>query len=90
MLARNHRLVLEGASTKAAPSGPTDPQLHVFTPGGTSSIITTNGKSYLLGNGRAYPVDDPADAAHGAAAAARQNVPSTPGTPGRVPADWIA
>jgi len=59
----NHRLVLEGSSTKCAPSGPTDPQLHVFTPDGTS-IVTTNGRAYLLGGGRAFSIDDPAKAAH--------------------------
>lgn len=88
VLARNHRLVLEGAGTKAAPSGLTDPQLYVFTSGGTG-IVTTNGRNYLLGRSRAYPVDDLAAAAHGAAAAACRNVPGTSGTRGRVPAGWI-
>lgn len=59
---RRHRLVLEGAGTKCAPSGPADPQLHVFTPCGTS-IVTTNGRTYLLSSGRACPADDPAQAA---------------------------
>ena len=79
-IVRIHRLVLEGASTKCAPSGLTDPQLFVFTSAGTS-IVTTNGRTYLLGSGRAYPVDDPANAAHGAAACH-----AVPGAAGRGPA----
>jgi hypothetical protein len=82
ILARNHRLVLEGASTKCAPSGPTDPQLHIFTPGGTS-ITTTNGKAYLL-DGDRYPAGDP----DGAAAAACRH--AAPSTPGRGPAGGVA
>jgi hypothetical protein len=31
VLARRHRLVLQGVRTKCEPSGPTDPQLHIFT-----------------------------------------------------------
>jgi len=73
VLARNRRLVLDGASAKCAPSGPTDPQLHIFAPGGTS-IVTTNGRTYLV-HGDRYPADDP----HGAAAAAcRHAVAGTP------------
>ena len=61
-IVRNHRLVLKGASTKCAPSGLTDPQLYVFTPTGTS-IVTTNGGTYLLDGSRAYPVHGLAQAA---------------------------
>jgi len=59
---RRHRLVLDGTGARAAPSGPTDPQLYVFTPGGTR-IVTTSGRAYLLGSGRACPASDPAQAA---------------------------
>ncbi len=62
VLARNHRLVLKGASTRCAPSGPTDPQLHIFTPDCTD-IATTHGSAYHFATGRAYPADDPARAA---------------------------
>jgi len=73
VLARNHRLVLEGASTRCAPSGLTDPQLYIFSPAGTS-IITTSGRTYLV-HGDKYPADDP----HGAAAAAcRHAMAATP------------
>jgi hypothetical protein len=57
-----YRLVLEGAGTRAAPSGPGDPQLHVFATGGTR-VVTTDGCAYLLSGGRACPVDDPDQAA---------------------------
>jgi hypothetical protein len=75
-----HRLVLEGTGTKAAPSGPTNPQLHVFTPGGTS-IVTTNGRTYLLDDRRACPADDPAQAARTLQLAGRTD------PPGQHPAD---
>ena len=66
-------LVLEGASTRCAPSGLTDPQLYIFSPAGTS-IITTSGRTYLV-HGDKYPADDP----HGAAAAAcRHAMAATP------------
>ena len=77
------RLVLEGGKTNCAPSGPTDPQLHIFIPGGTR-IVTTNGRTYLLDGSRAYPVDDPAVAAHGALAA------TAPGTQRRDPDGGVA
>jgi hypothetical protein len=62
VLARHHRLVLRGGRSPCEPSGPTDPQLHVFTPAGTR-IITTDGTSYLHGDGTVCPADDPARAA---------------------------
>jgi len=62
VLARHHRLVLSGGSTKCAPSGPTDPQLHIFTPEGTD-IATTHGSTYHFASGDAHPADDPARAA---------------------------
>jgi len=70
VLARNHRLVLEGRSVKAAPSGPTDPQLHVFAPGGTR-VVTASGRAFLLGGDR-YPAGDPHEAV---AAACRHAAP---------------
>ncbi len=82
VLARTHRLVLEGASAKSTPSGPTDPQLRIFTTGGTS-IATTNGRTYLI-DGDTYPAGDP----HAAAAAACRN--AVPVTAGRGPAGWTA
>jgi len=62
VLARHHRLVLEGGSTRCAPSGPTDPQLHIFTPHGTD-IATAHGSAYHFATGPAYPADDPGQAA---------------------------
>lgn len=58
---RRRRLVLEGAGTKCAPSGPTDPQLYIFTPCETN-IVTTNGRTYFLSGRRACPADDLAQA----------------------------
>jgi hypothetical protein len=63
VLARTRRLVLGTKPHKRPePSGPTDPQLHVFTPDGTA-IITTDGTSYLSRDGSAYLADDSAQAA---------------------------
>lgn len=62
VLARNHRLVLQYNRVPSGPSGPTDPQLHIFTPGGTD-IATTDGSTYNLASGEKYPADDPAAAA---------------------------
>lgn len=54
--------MLGGGRTKCAPSGPTDPQLHIFTPNGID-IATTSGDSYLFASGHVHPADDPARAA---------------------------
>jgi hypothetical protein len=62
VLARYHRLVLGGGSSKCEPSGPTDPQLHIFTPDGTD-IATARGSTYHFASGHAHPADDPARAA---------------------------
>jgi hypothetical protein len=67
VLARRHRLVLHGGRTtpvpaRFEPSGPTDPQLHIFTPDGTD-IATAHGSTYHFTSGRAHPADDPARAA---------------------------
>ena len=62
VLARHHRLVLEGGSTGCAPSGPTDPQLHIFTPDG-ADIATARGSAYHFATGPEYPADDPGQAA---------------------------
>ncbi|HXP20789.1 MAG TPA: hypothetical protein VN840_14190, partial [Streptosporangiaceae bacterium] len=51
-----------GGRTKCAPSGPTDPQLHIFTPDGTD-IATTRGSTYHFASGHAHPADDPSRAA---------------------------
>jgi len=62
VLARHHRLVLGGGRNKCEPSGPTDPQLHIFTPDGTD-IATTDARTYHFASGHAHPADDPAHAA---------------------------
>ena len=63
VLARNHRLVLRWYSAGPfGPSGPTDPELHVFTPSGTA-VATTDGTAYRLASGFNYPAADPAAAA---------------------------
>jgi hypothetical protein len=72
VIVRRHRLVLEGASTKAATSGQTDPQLHVFIPGGRS-VVTASGQGYLLG-GCAFPASDAASAADALRRAADREV----------------
>ncbi len=62
VLARNHRLVLRYNRAPCEPSGLTEPQLHIFTPGGTD-IATTDGTVYVLTNDRQHPASDPAGAA---------------------------
>ena len=62
VLARNHRLVLQYNRVPSGPSGMTDPQLHIFAPGGTD-IATTDGSTYHLASGQEYPAADPAAAA---------------------------
>jgi hypothetical protein len=61
VLARRHRIVLR-ADQPIGPSGLTNPELHIFAPGGTY-IATTDGTTYRLASGPEYPVDDPAGAA---------------------------
>jgi len=59
-----HRLVLRYSDEPPhAPSGPTDPALHVF--GRIPDVITTNGTCYRLRNGQEFPISD-----HSALAAA--------------------
>jgi len=65
VLARRHRLVLQGGRTRCEPSGPTDPELHIFTPDGTD-IATTRGSAYHFASGHAHPAADPARAAQAA------------------------
>jgi hypothetical protein len=62
VLARQHRLVLRGGRRPCEPSGPTDPQLHIFTPDGTD-IATTRASTYRFASGLVHPADDPARAA---------------------------
>jgi hypothetical protein len=65
VLARTQRLVLRWNSPNPGPyrpSGPTDPQLHIFTPDGTA-VATTDGTTYHLAAGQQCPADDPAGAA---------------------------
>jgi hypothetical protein len=62
ILARNHRLILRYNQTPCAPSGLTDPQLHIFSPEGTD-IATTDGTSFSLASGPQYPAASPIAAA---------------------------
>jgi hypothetical protein len=63
VLARTHRLVLRWrTSGPFGPCGLTDPQLHIFTPAGTT-IATTDGTAYHLASGQDCPAADPAAAA---------------------------
>lgn len=61
VLARCQRLVLR-SDQPIAPSGLTDPQLHIFGPDGTD-IATTDRTTYHFASGPEYPVSDPAGAA---------------------------
>jgi hypothetical protein len=61
VLARRRRLVLR-ANQPVTPSGPTDPQLHMFAPGG-ADVAATDGSTYRFGSGGEYPANDPAGAA---------------------------
>ena len=78
VLARNHRLILHGDRSTWAPSGLTDPQLHIFVPECTD-IATTDGSSYKLASGDQYPGADPAavaaDIRHGRRAQFRADLP---------------
>ncbi len=62
VMARKQRLVLRYNPSPSAPSGPVDPQLHIFAGDGTD-IATTDGASYSLASGGQYPAGDPAAAA---------------------------
>jgi hypothetical protein len=62
VLARNHRLVLRYNTVPCEPSGLTNPELHIFTPRGTTTA-TTDGTTYLFGDGRQLPAGNPAAAA---------------------------
>ena len=56
-LAGRQRLVLKYTEEPPhAPSGPTDPALHVF--GSDPTVITTDGVVYRLRDGREFPVAD--------------------------------
>ncbi len=61
VLARNHRLVLKYNDSPVAPSGLTDPVLHVLIPSGTRAV-TTDGTSYCCQSTGQWPVTDPAAA----------------------------
>ena len=61
-LARNHRLVLRYSEPCSAPSGLTDPTLHILG-GDQTGIVTTNGTVYSLPGGQQCPVSNPAQAA---------------------------
>jgi hypothetical protein len=62
-LAGRHRLVLRyQAEGPCEPSGPTDPQLHVFLAGG-KVVVTTDGMMYHLPGGVTSPASDSAGAA---------------------------
>lgn len=62
LLVRNRRLVLRSAGNGLEPSGPTDPQLHVFADDGTE-IATTDGALYEFTTCPAHSADDPQAAA---------------------------
>lgn len=62
LLARNRRIVLRSAGNGMEPSGPTNPQLHVFAADGTE-IATTDGELYEFSTYPACPADDPQAAA---------------------------
>jgi hypothetical protein len=57
LLAGRQRLVLRySESPPHAPSGPTDPALHIVSP--VPDIVTTDGTSYRLKDGRELPVGE--------------------------------
>ena len=62
VLARKHRLVLRYDVARCGPSGPVNPELHIFA-ADSADIATTDGATYSLASGGRYPVDDPAAAA---------------------------
>jgi hypothetical protein len=62
ILAGRQRLVLRYSEPPPhAPSGPTDPALHVVRP--LPNVVTTDGACYRLRDGREFPVTDVAAAA---------------------------
>lgn len=58
LLVRNRRIVLRSAGTGLEPSGPTNPQLHIFQDDGTE-IATTDGTRYEFATRLVHPVADP-------------------------------
>lgn len=62
VLARKRRLVLQYDAGPCEPSGLTNPQLHVFSPDGTT-IASTDGSTYTFALGTKCSVSDPATAA---------------------------
>lgn len=62
VLVRNRRLVLRAAGSGLEPSGPTDPQLHIFADDGTE-IASIDGARYEFSAGPSCPADDPQAAA---------------------------
>lgn len=62
VLARKHRLVLRYDVGAWEPSGPVNPELHIFA-GDSADIATTDGTTYSLASGGQFPADDPAAAA---------------------------
>jgi hypothetical protein len=62
VLVRNRRIVLRATGTGLEPSGPTNPQLHVFLGDGTE-IATTDGTQYEFTTGPAHLIGDPQAAA---------------------------
>jgi len=62
VLVRKRRLVLRSAGNDLEPSGPTNPQLHVFAPGGTE-VATADAARYEFTAGPACPAADPQAAA---------------------------
>lgn len=62
LLVRNRRIVLRAQGSGLEPSGPTDPQLHIFVGDGTQ-IATTDGARYEFTTGPAHPASDPQAAA---------------------------
>jgi hypothetical protein len=62
VLARNRRLVLRYNKSPCAPSGLTDPTLHILGADHVG-VVTTNGTIYSLPGGQECPVANPAQAA---------------------------
>ncbi len=63
VLARTHRLVLQYNYSGCEPSGPTDPELHIFIPGGLiDTVATADGSVYSLVGTERCSVSDPSAA----------------------------
>jgi hypothetical protein len=75
LLARKHRLVLRYSEVPHEPSGMTDPQLHIFAPGGTD-VATTDGAVYRLASGAELAVTDPVAAANAICRMSRATSPA--------------